>query len=85
MSGAVVYNMQESFTFIVLQIHCHNFQKCVRHLKIDYWSWGGGGVLYILQVGQDLETYFTSFISSLLLDHGGPALVMSWSNFSLLG
>ena len=45
----------------------------------------GGGFLYILHVGHNLETSFTSFIGSFLLDHNGPALVMRWSNLSWLG
>ena len=45
----------------------------------------GGGFLYILLVGHDTETSFTFLISSLLLEHMGPALVMSWSNLFSLG
>ena len=75
--------MSENFTFIVLEINRHSFQKCVWHWKTNYWCWGG--FLCILHVGHDLEISFTSLISSLLLHHKEPALVMSWSNFSSFG
>ena len=59
--------MSENFTFIVLTIHCHSFQKCVWHWKTNGL---GGGFLYILHGRHDLETSFTSFISLFGLCYG---------------
>ena len=67
----------------ILLLYC---LRSLSHFPELCWTLGrpitclGGGFLCILHVGHDRETSFTSFISSLLKDHKGPALVMGWSN-----
>ena len=86
------------FLVVLMELHycSHNLEYLHHRLVIftaagfflRWWVclWSEtGGFLYILHVGHDLGTCFTSLISSLLLDLKGPALVMSWSNFSSHG